>query len=101
MAIGLQYTTGESGAIGMGQLGSIFTDDTVALTGLKIVAFQILDETSFTTLTPETSDFPGTAGGSGNAMDSSNTLSAGTVIYGQWTGYALAKGTVIAYRGKF
>ena len=38
-------------------------------------------------------------GGNGDAIDSSNSFPAGVVIFGRWTAFTLASGSVIAYLG--
>ena len=96
-----QYGVVEVGNIGLGQAGAIFEDGTTAVSSKKIVAIQFVDDSAFTTLTPSTSDFIGTAGGNGDAIDSSNSFPAGMTIYGQWTAFTLASGTIIAYQGSF
>ncbi len=96
-----QYGVVEVGNIGLGQAGAIFEDGTTAVSSKKIVAIQFVDDSAFTTLTPSTSDFIGTAGGNGDAIDSSNSFPAGMIIYGQWTAFTLASGTIIAYQGSF
>ena len=101
MAAGLKYTVVESGNIGLGQSGAIFEVSTTAVSGIKIVAIQFVDDSTFTTLTPSSSDFIGTASGNGDNIDSSNSFSAGMTIYGQWTAFTLASGTIIAYQGSF
>jgi len=104
MAAGLKYTVVESGNIGLGQSGAIF--ETIAagatvVSGKKIVAIQFVDDSAFTTLTPSSSDFIGTASGNGDAITSSHTFPAGMTIYGQWTAFTLASGIIIAYQGSF
>ena len=85
----------------LGQAGAIFEDGTTVVSSKKIVAIQFVDDSTFTTLTPNASDFIGTASGNGDAIDSSNSFPAGMTIYGQWTAFTLASGTVIAYQGSF
>jgi len=43
----------------------------------------------------------GMTGGNGDAIDSSNTFPKGMTIFGQWTAFTLATGTVVAYQGTF
>jgi hypothetical protein len=86
------------GNIGLGQGGCVFEDGTDAVSG-NIIAVQFLEDSSFTTLTPRSSDFIGTSGGSGDAIDSSNTFPQGITVFGDWTGFTLASGSVIAYFG--
>ena len=96
-----KFTVVESGNVGLGQGGAIFEDGTTAISSKKIVAIQFVDDSAFTTLTPSTSDFIGTAGGNGDAIDADNVFPAGMVIYGQWTAFTLSSGSVIAYQGSF
>jgi len=94
-----RYSVKQSGNLGLGQGGCIFEDGTDAVSGEQITAIQFVDDSTFTTLTPEDSNFIGTSGGNGDAIDSSNTFPTGMTIFGRWTGFTLASGTVIAYIG--
>lgn len=89
----------EAGNVGLGQGGCIFEDGTDAVSGEQITAIQFVTDSTFTTLTPEDSSFIGTSGGNGDAIDSSNTFPTGMVIFGRWTGFTLAEGSVVAYLG--
>jgi len=100
MAIG-QFSVVEAGNIGLGQAGAIFEDGTTAVSSKQIVAIQFVDDSTFTTLTPNSSQFVGTASGNGDNIDSSNSFPAGMTIFGQWTAFTLASGAVIAYQGSF
>ena len=100
MGIG-QYSAGEAASVALGQMGAIFEDGTTAVSGKQIVAIQFVDDSTFTTLTPNSSDFVGTASGNGDNIDSSNSFPAGMTIFGQWTAFTLASGTIIAYQGSF
>lgn len=82
-----------------GYLGAIFEDGTENITGKKVIAIQFLEDTTFTTLTPVDSSYIGTASGNGDAIDTSNTFPQGMTIFGRWTGYRLASGTIVAYQG--
>jgi hypothetical protein len=82
-----------------GYLGAIFEDGDTNITSKKVVAIQFLEDTTFTTLTPEDSSYIGTASGNGDAIDTSNTFPQGMTIFGRWTGYRLASGTIVAYQG--
>lgn len=77
----------------LGQLGSIFINDTAAHTGQWGIIYCIAAAT-FTTLTSGN-------GASGSVLMagtlSSVTLAAGMVIYGNFTAITLAGGSVIAY----
>ena len=97
-----KYSVVEAQNQALGQSGAIFESGTTAISSKKIVAIQFLEDTLFTTLTPATSDFIGTASGSGDAIsDSTDTFPQGMTIFGQWTAFTLASGTVIAYEGAF
>ena len=96
-----QFSVEESGNLGLGQLGAIFEDGTTAVSGKKIVAIQFVEDTTFTTLTPNSNQFIGTASGNGDAIDTSNTFPKGSVVYGQWTAFTLASGSIVAYQGSF
>ena len=94
---GALYTIEETG-----QLGSLFEDGTDNITSKQIIAIQFLEDTTFTTLTPSGSNlYIGTANQDGDAIDTSNTFPQGMTIFGRWTGYRLASGTIIAYKGTF
>jgi hypothetical protein len=94
-----KYSVNESNNIGLGQAGCLFEDGTSDITGKKIVAIQFIEDSTFTTLTPEDSSYVGTLGGNGDAIDSSNTFPQGVTIFGRWTAFTLASGSVIAYLG--
>ena len=101
MASYTQYSTDEAQNIALGQAGALFEDGTTARTGRKIVAIQFLEDSTFTTLTSNGTSFIATGSGSGNDIDTSNTFPQGMTIFGQWTAFTLASGTVIAYEGGF
>tara|TARA_Y100000361_G_scaffold137012_1_gene138106 strand:- start:643 stop:942 length:300 start_codon:yes stop_codon:yes gene_type:complete len=94
-----KYTVSESNNVALGQAGCLFEDGTDAITGKKIIGIQFLEDTTFTTLTPESSSYIGTSGGNGDAIDSSNTFPQGITVFGRWTGFTLASGSVVAYLG--
>lgn len=94
-----KYSVQESNNVSLGQNGCLFEDGLSDITGKSIVAIQFISDSTFTTLTPSSSAYVGTAGGNGDAIDSSNTFPAGVVIFGSWTGFTLASGSVIAYLG--
>ena len=94
-----KYQVNEANNIALGQAGCLFVDGTSAITGKKIIGIQFLEDTIFTTLTPESSSYIGTSGGNGDAIDSSNTFPQGVTVFGRWTGFTLASGSVIAYLG--
>jgi len=95
------YTVVEAQNQALGQAGAIFEDGTTAISSKKIIAIQFLEDSTFTTLTPNSSKFIGTASGSGDAIDTSNSFPQGMTIFGQWTAFTLASGAVIAYEGRF
>ena len=94
-----KFTVVESGNVGLGQGGAIFEDGTTVISSKTIVAIQFVDDSAFTTLTPSTSDFIGTAGGNGDAIDSDNVFPAGMTIYGRYIDILLTDGSCIAYLG--
>ena len=97
-----KYSVVEAQNAALGQAGAIFESGTTVISSKKIVAIQFLEDTLFTVLTPSTSDFIGTSGGSGdNISDTDDTFPQGMTIFGQWTAFTLADGTVIAYLGDF
>ena len=75
-----KYTVSESNNVALGQAGCLFEDGTDAITGKKIIGIQFLEDTTFTTLTPENSSYIGTSGGNGDAIDSSNTFPQGIIV---------------------
>ena len=101
MASYTQYSTSEAQNIALGQAGAFFEDGTKVRSGYKIVAIQFLEDSTFTTLTPNDTSFIATGSGSGNDVDTGNTFPQGMTIFGQWTGLTLASGSVIAYQGSF
>ena len=91
----------EAANVSLGGVGCFLEDGDTTITGKKIVAIQFLEDSTFTTLTPNSTSFIGTAGGSGDAIDGNNTFPTGVTLFGQWTGFELATGSVIAYEGNF
>ena len=106
-----KYTVVESQNTGLGQVGSAFSDTTDNLTPVAgvFIAITCIEDTTFTTLTPEDgagAKFIGTGTvstsgtGDGNEyIDSSNTFSAGTTLFGRWGSITLASGSIVAYIG--
>jgi len=94
-----KYQVNEANNIALGQAGCLFEDGVNAITGKSIVAIQFLEDTTFDALLPDNSSYIGTAGGNGDAVDSSNTFPQGVTIFGRWTGFTLASGSVVAYLG--
>ena len=104
-------------AYAFGQMGSIHVRGTSAVTLIGgrdsdstpasnvnrtdkvFVAITFLEDCTFTTLTPDSSDYIGTASGNGDAIDTSNTFPQGVTIFGRWNAFQLASGSVIAYLG--
>ena len=93
------FTVVEAQNAALGQAGAIFEDGTTAVSGKRITAITMLTDTTFTTLTPASPEYIGTASGNGDAIDTSNTFPKGVTIYGHWTAFTLNSGTVIAYLG--
>ena len=92
------YTVVESQNIALGQAGAKFISDTAEHTG-SFVAITMLEDTVFATLTPsDTTNGYGVGSYNGNSM-ASETLPAGTTIFGKWTTVDLASGLVVAYIG--
>lgn len=94
-----KYQVNEANNIALGQAGCLFEDGLNAITGKSIVAIQFLEDATFDALLPDNSSYIGTTGGNGDAVDSSNTFPQGVTIFGRWTGFTLASGSVIAYLG--
>jgi|TARA_R100001530_G_scaffold89565_1_gene62370 hypothetical protein len=92
-----RFTVVEAQNVSLGQAGCLFEDSTSAISSKDIIAIQFLEDSTFTTLTPESSSYIGTASGHGDAIDGSNTFPKGMTIYGRWTAFTLASGSVVAY----
>jgi hypothetical protein len=93
-----KYTVVEAQNASMGQAGAKFISDQAVHTG-TFVAIQCLEDTVFNALTPDdTTNGYGVGSYNGNTM-ASETISAGTTIYGRWTTIDLTSGLVIAYIG--
>ena len=73
----------------LGQRGTVTTDDTVAVTG-EFSAIQILEDAIFSAVSEED------ATGSGDLL--TITHPQDRVLFGRFTGYTLASGTVRAYK---
>ncbi len=93
-------TTAEAANVAIGGVGNLLEEGNDAITGKKIVAIQFLEDTAFTALLPSSSKWIGTTGQSGDTV-AGNTFPTGLTIFGQWTGFTLASGSVIAYEGNF
>jgi len=93
-----KFTVAEAQNAGMGQAGAKFISDLAVHTG-SFVAIQCIEDTVFNALTPaDTNNGYGVGSYNGNTM-ASETIPAGTVIYGRWTTIDLTSGLVIAYIG--
>ena len=95
-----KYSVNESNNIGLGQAGSILETGTTAVSGKKIVAITFLEDAVFTLLTPEsgTSLYIGNSNNNGDST-ASVTFPQGVTIFGRWSAFTLASGSVIAYLG--
>ena len=104
-----KYTVVESQNSGLGQAGSVFCDSTDNITPSSgvFVAITVIDDVTFTTLTPEDGAGEkfigtGTASTSGSGtlfIDTGNTFTTGTTIFGRWSSITLNGGTIVAYIG--
>lgn len=94
-----KYQVNEANNLALGQGGCLFEDAQNQITGKKIIGIQFLEDTVFTALLPQSSSYIGTTDGNGQAIDSSNTFPQGITIFGNWTGFTLSSGSVIAYLG--
>ena len=95
----------------MGQHGSILVTGTTACTvNGAFVAIQFIEDTIFASasggLVAETEQSVPDDAGEGTNIDADAgaatdnvTFPAGMTIYGRWTGFTLASGKVIAYKG--
>ncbi|WP_273072260.1 hypothetical protein [Marinobacter sp.] len=95
-----EYSVVETGNVGLGQAGSLLETGTTAITGKTIVAISFLEDTVFTTLTPEsgTNLYLGDSNNNGDTSDSI-TFPQGMTIYGRWSAFTLASGKVVGYLG--
>ena len=106
-----KLTVQEAQNASLGQAGALFhqgTDAIIAPTGSVFAAIQFIEDAVFDStdgLTAVDDSFwPNTQNGAigidtdGDAVDSV-TFSAGTTIYGRWSGFKLSSGKVIAYLG--
>jgi len=92
---GALYTAEETG-----QLGAIYESGTTVVSGEQIIAIQFLEDTKFTTLTPASAAFIGTASGDGDNIVNTEVFPQGMTIFGRWTAFTLVTGgRVIAYKG--
>ena len=89
------YRTSDEVSYGFGQFGCSIVDNTDASayeapSGLKVIAITFLAESTFTSLTPESSEF---------LTNPTATFPAGITIYGSYDSLELATGTAIVYLG--
>ena len=106
---GLQgFTVQEAQNASLGQAGALLTNDTSndidAPTGSHWVALQVVDDVTFTTLTQVSNKWFGSATGATDLDSNGDTTSgitfpAGMTLYGRWSKFRLAGGSVIAYAG--
>ena len=98
----------ESDAGRLGRYGSVWVAQTTsytAPTGTFFCAFTFVSATIFTSLGLDAVPYPGTAAATVNTLfaGASSTLAgmsfpAGSTIYGMWTSFTLASGSLIAYK---
>ena len=106
------FTVAESQNVGLGQAGSIFVAGTGAITCKNgvFVAITMLEDTVFGSsaggLVAESAQLYPSDTGTSTDITASNgvavdgeTFPKGVTIYGRWTGFTLASGLVVAYRG--
>ena len=99
------YQVNEANNVALGQIGSAYSDGTsiTSLTNGVVVAITMLADTTFTTLTPETSDFieVDSTGyeSKGDILANTDTFPKGITIYGRWTTVDVNSGNIIAYIG--
>mgnify|MGYP003149413635 CR=1 FL=1 len=105
------FTVQEAQNATMGQASTVFVDDTGAFTpransGLVIVAIQVIDDATFSLLTPEdTANHVGadntnekTTHNNGESL-ASVSIPAGTTFYGRWTAATMSAGSCFYYLG--
>ena len=107
----MKYSEMESGNVGLGQLGSVFSNTTANLTPANgvFVAITVLDAAKFSVLQPEGGDgvkFASTtvastsgAGDGNDILPDTQVFEAGTTIFGRYKSITLADGAIIAYIG--
>jgi hypothetical protein len=78
----------DASLVSLGQRGFVYVSDTTATPG-NFAAIQVLEVAQFSALSALNSTVGGLVG---------VTLTAGTIIYGPFTGFTLASGKVIAYK---
>tara|TARA_R100001086_G_scaffold145714_1_gene77043 strand:- start:2134 stop:2469 length:336 start_codon:yes stop_codon:yes gene_type:complete len=111
----MKYSEMESGNVGLGQLGSVFSNTTDNLTPVNgvFVAITVIADAKFTVLQPEGGDgvkfasttVASTSGaGDGNeaiatGVSSGTEFPQGITIFGRYKSITLAEGSIIAYIG--
>jgi hypothetical protein len=100
-----KWSANEGTNVGLGQVGSIFTDGVTDYNNQDIVAVQFVTDGSFTKLEPKSVEYMGTDTGSvtpnGIVIDNGNTFPTGIVIFGHWGRVQMATGTAILYLGGY
>ena len=104
-----KYTQQEATNLLLGQMGSMFFDNTDAKTppaGHQFIAITVIQDCTFTTLTgTELASFISTAETDHNSSPQGeqivNTVvfPAGITLYGRWNAITLNSGVVVAYLG--
>ena len=96
-----KYSSGESGSIGLGQVGSAVLDSGESAVSINIaVAITMLEDTTFTTLTQSSAAITGTGTSThGNSIVNTDVFPAGVTIYGSWTAVTVNAGLCIIYLG--
>ena len=110
-----RYTDNEATNTSLGQLGSVFSDDTTAIippAGLVFIAITIVaadskfasddglvpeDGDGQTYISTETASTSVTSGGT--VIDVNNQFPAGITLFGRWSKITLGEGSIIAYVG--
>ena len=94
-----KYGVVEAQNMALGQAGCEYLDTDTAATSSVIVAITFLEDSTFTTLTPEDATlYMGEASGLGNAVEQ-DTFPKGVTIYGRWTAVELDTGRAVGYLG--
>jgi len=95
-----KYSVNEANNLGLGQAGSILETGTTAVTGKEIVAITFIEDSVFSTLTPEsgTNLYIGDSNNNGDTTDSV-TFPQGVTIFGRWSAFTLVSGSIVAYLG--
>ena len=100
-----KYSVVESGNLALGQAGSVFSDGTsiTSLTNGVVVAITMLSDTTFTTLTPDNSNYleVDSTGyeSKGDPLSNADTFPQGVTIFGRWTTVDVNSGSIVAYIG--